>query len=180
MLMSSFRRILVLGAALTLVAGTSLWHHVRVRQFLESVYEQLRVGLPPALRRHDADLATSVLRLNFGRADLTYQFRIRHKARLLELSAEVRETEDENTRAAGMFSERLAELKARISPDIEIEEPSRTRTRLVSVVLLNPDLSQPISRSLTDEQATEAAKQMVRFVKTIESLSWDKAASRES
>lgn len=171
------RHSLIFGSALALVVHASLWHHVRVRQFLESVYRQLQERLPPALRRHDADLATSVLRLNFSRGELTYQFRICHKARLLELSAEVRDTTGESIRVAELLSERLAELKARVSPNIEIEEPSRTRVRVVYAILLNPDMSQPISRSLTDEVATNAAEQMGRFVKAIESVFGEQAAN---
>lgn len=180
MLIRTLRRALTLGAALSLAAEASLWHHVRVRQFLQSVYDQLPEHLPPALRRHEADLATSVLRLSFGRRDPTYQFRIRHKARLLELSAEVRETKGANANAANVFAEGLDELKALISPNIEIEEPSRTRTRLVEVIGLNPDLSQPISRSLTDEQATTAAEQMARLVAAVQSLLEERPAKRES
>ncbi len=169
------RQSLVFGSAVALVVHASLWHHVRVRQFLESVLRQLDGRLPPALRRHDADLATSVFRLNFSRGELTYQFRIRHKARLLELSAEVRKTNGESKRAAQLLSERLAELKARVSPNIEIEEPSRTRVRVLDVIPLNPDMSQPISRSLTDEVATGAAEQMGRFIRAIESVLGDQA-----
>ncbi len=151
-------------------AGIAFWHHVRVRQFIQSVYDLLCKELPGALRRHDAELRNSILQLRFPGESAVYQLRVRHKARLLEIGTEFRETQGEHERWRDRLAPSLSELKARAGPLIELEETSRTRTRLFENIHLNPDRKQPISRSLTDARALETAKRFARLIQAVEPL----------
>lgn len=159
------RHALIICLATALVASASVWHHIRIQQFVQAFAKDLRGRLPRGLRRQQPDLETSVLRLSSARGPVVYQLRVRHKARLLELSAETRDQP-----IAAQLEGRLPELKALVGAGVEIERPSRVRTRVVDAILLNPDLGTPISRSLTDEQASDAAERMGRLVSIVEQI----------
>ena len=164
------RPTLTLATFVLASAGIAFWHHIRVRQFIQSVYDQLRKELPAALRKHDAELLSSILQLRFRSESTVFQLRVRHKARLLEIGTEFRGTRGENEWWRDQLAQRLSELKARVGPSIELEETSRTRTRLFENIYLNPDQNQPISRSLTDAQALDTAKRLARFIQAVEPL----------
>ena len=170
MLARMVRPALASAALAMAVVGIAGWHHIRVRQFIQSAYDLLREELPEAFRKHDVELRTSMLQLRFHDENAVYQLRVRHKARLLEIGTEFRGTRDENVRWRDRLAEGLSELKARIGPLIELEETSKTRTRLFENIRLDPDQTQPISRSLTDAQALETAKRFARFIQAVEPL----------
>ena len=69
-----------------------------------------------------------------------------------------------------MLVNSLPELKANLGPEVEVEELSRGRAQVIDVIKLNPDLGQPVSRSLTDERAASAAARMGRFISVVEAL----------
>ena len=150
--------------------GIAAWHHIRIREFIQSVYDLLCEELPGALRKHDAELRSSMLQLRFQGESAVYQLRVRHKARLREIGTEFRGTRSENEQWRDRLAQRLSELKARVGPLIELEESSRTRTRLFENIQLNPDRKRPISRSLTDAQASETAKHFARFIQAVKPL----------
>ena len=164
------RRTFTLAALVPAFVSIAVWHHVRVRQFIQSVYDLLCEELPSALRGHDAEQLSSILKLRFRGESAVYQLRVRHKARLLEIGTEFRGTQDENERWRDRLAQSLPELKARVGPSIELEETSRTRTRLFENIRLDPDQNRPISRSLTDAQASETAKRFARLIQTVEPL----------
>ena len=164
------RAAFTLATLVLAIVGIAVWHHIRVRQFIQSVYDLLRKELTGTLRGHEAELRSSILQLRFRGESAVYQLRVRHKARLLEIGTEFRGTQGENERWRDRLALSLAELKARVGPLVELEETSRNRTRLFENIQLDPDRKQPISRSLTDAQAAETAKRFARFIQAVEPL----------
>ncbi len=153
--------------AVVWIAG---WHHIRVRQFIQSVYDLLHGELPPPLRRHDADLQTSTLQLRCRGESAVYQLRVRHKVRLLEIGAEFRGAAVEHQQWRVLLAQSLSELKALVDLLIELEEISRARTRVFENIHLDPDQKRPISRSLTPMQASQTAKRFARFIQAVRPL----------
>ncbi len=161
---------LKLAAVSALVAAAAFWHHVRIREFIQSVYDSLSDLLPESLREHNLQMRPSILQVYFGSPAVHYEVRVRHKKRCLELGLHFEGEREENHRWVEALAPHALEIQRRLGPNIELEEWTRKWTRLHESLPLDVDPKQPISRALTEELAGDIARRLARLIEVMEPL----------
>ena len=160
-------KLFALGA---LVAALAPWHHIRIRDFLTQVYDNVSKRLPKRLRKHEWRVRPSLLQLYFESPAVHYEVWVQHKTRSLEIGLHFEGEQEENYRWAAALAPRALEIQAQLGPNVELEEWTRRWTRLHESRLLDPDARRPISASLTPQVAEEVAERLARYIEVLEPI----------
>lgn len=151
-------------------AAAAFWHHVRVREFIQSVCDSLSELLSESLRAHSLQVRPSILQVYYDSPEVHYEVRVRHKNRCLELGLHFEGEREENHRWVEALAPHALEIQRRLGPNIELEEWTRKWTRLHESLPLDVDPKQPISRALTEELAGDIARRLARLIEVMEPL----------
>ena len=148
-----------------LVGWAALWHDslaVRIRDFLLLLYDALPQKLPEELREHRWRVRWSLLQVYFESAAVHYEVWVQRKARRIELGLHFEGDEEENHRWAQALATRALEIQAQLGPGLELEEWTKSWTRLHETLALSGDL--------TEELAEEIAGRLARFIEVLEPI----------
>ena len=151
--------------SLLLVARPALWHDsfaVRIRDFLLQVYDALPQRLPEPLRDHRWRVRWSLLQVYFEKTTVHYEVWVQRKNRRIEIGLHFEGEQEESYRWAQVLAPRALEIQAQLGPSVELEEWTRSWTRLHETLSLAGDL--------TDELALEIAERLARFIEVLEPI----------
>lgn len=157
-----------LATVSVLGAGLAFWHHIRVRNFLIAAQDELRKRLPTRLRRLPQELSPSILDIDSGVDGARYRLRVRHKARCLELGLQIEGDVDAVKRWAETLSRMAEAIQAQLGPNVQLEAVTRRSIRLEESLPLRGDPKAPVSESLTDEVAAEAAERLAQYIEVLQ------------
>ncbi len=135
---------------------------MRIRDFLLLVYDALPEKLPEALRQHQWRLRWSLLQVYFESPAVHYEVWVQRKAGRIEVGLHFEAEQEENYRWAQALAPRALEIQAQLGPGVELEEWTRSWTRLHE--------SRPLAGDLTDELAEEVAGRLARFMEVLEPI----------
>jgi hypothetical protein len=135
---------------------------VRIRDFLQLIYEAVAAQLPESLRDHEWRIRWSLLQVYFERSDVHYEVWIQKKARRIELGLHFECERDESYRWAAILAPRVLEIQSQLGPEIEIEEWTASWTRLHELRTFTGDL--------TPSLAEETARRLAQFITTLEPI----------
>ena len=148
-----------------LVAQPALWHDslaVRIRDFLLQVYDALPGRLPKPLRDHHWRVRWSLLQVYFEKTTVHYEVWVQRKARRIEIGLHFEGEQEENYRWAQALAPRSLEIQAQLGPNVELEEWTRSWTRLHETRSLVGDLA--------DDLAEEIAERLALFIEVLEPI----------
>ena len=135
---------------------------MRIRDFLFLVYDLLSKRLPEPLREHGWRVRWSLLQLYFGSPAVHYEVWVQRKARRIEIGLHFEGEREESYRWAEALAPRVLEIQAQLGPTVELEEWTRSWTRLHE--------SRPLAGDLTDALAVEVAERLARFIEVLEPI----------
>lgn len=143
----------------------SLWHDslaMRIRDFLSLVYDALSRRLPEPLREHRWRVRWSLLQVYFESTAIHYEVWVQRKARRIEIGLHFEGEQEENYRWAQALAPRSLEIQAQLGPNVELEEWTRSWTRLHETRSLVGDLA--------DDLAEEIAERLALFIEVLEPI----------
>ncbi len=135
---------------------------MRIRDFLLLVYDALPQKLPEALREHRWRVRWSLLQVYFERSVVHYEVWVQRKARRIEIGLHFEGEQEENYRWAQALAPHALEIQAQLGPSVELEEWTKSWTRLHETLTLRGDL--------TEELANEVAERVARFIEVLEPI----------
>lgn len=148
-----------------LVRRPALWHDgvaMRIRDFLDHVYDALPPRLPALLREHQWRIRWSLLQVYFDKPAIHYEVWVRRKARQIELGLHFEGEREESYRWAQALAERALEIQAQLGPNVELDEWTQSWTRLHE--------SRSLTGDLTKELAGEVADRLAQFINVLEPI----------
>ena len=142
----------------------AFWHHgaVRIRDFLLLVYDALSPHLPEPLRDHKWRVRFSLLQVYFERPAVHYEAWVQRKTRRIEIGLHFEGEPEENYRWAAALAPRALEIQSELGPAIELEEWTRSWTRLHE--------TRTLDGRLTEELATEIGERLAQFIEVLEPI----------
>ena len=135
---------------------------MRIRDFLLLVYDALPQKLPEALREHRWRVRWSLLQVYFERPVVHYEVWVQRKARRVEIGLHFEGEQEENYRWAQALAPHALEIQAQLGPGVELEEWTKSWTRLHETLTLRGDL--------TEELANEVAERVARYIEVLEPI----------
>jgi hypothetical protein len=141
---------------------------LRVHEFLIRVRELAEANLPPDLRRFDGRLRFSLLQLYHGDPRIHYEVWLQRKTGRIEVGLHFEAERDENYHWARVLSERAAEIQSQLGPAVELEEWTRSWTRLHQTL--------PFTH-LDDALAEQVAGRLGRLIGVMEPILEEEAAA---
>jgi hypothetical protein len=140
---------------------------MRSHEFLLRVRELAEARLPAAAPRFRGRLRPSLIQLYRGDPRLHYEVWIQRKTGRIEVGLHFEGEREANYGWAEALGRRVLELKATLGPDVELEEWTRSWTRLHQTVPL---------RKLDDDLAEEVAGILARLILVMEPVLAEEAA----
>ena len=135
---------------------------MRIRDFLLLLYDALSRRLPAALRDHQWRVRWGLLQVYFDSPTVHYEVWVQRKAGRIEIGLHFEGEQEENYRWAQALAPRALEIQAQLGPSVELEEWTRSWTRLHE--------SRPLAGDLTDELAEAVAQRLARFIEVLEPI----------
>ncbi len=140
---------------------------MRFHEFLVTVRERAEARLPAGAPRLQGRLRFGLMQLYRDDPRLHYEVWIQRKTGRIEVGLHFEGEPEANYRWAEALGRRAVELQARLGPDVELEEWTRSWTRLHQTVPL---------RKLDDDLAEEVAELLARFIEVMEPILAEEAA----
>ena len=140
---------------------------MRFHEFLLLVRELAEARLPADAPQLQGRLRLSLLQLYRDDPRLHYEVWIQRKTGRIEVGLHFEGEPEANRRWAEALGHRVLELKALLGPDVELEEWTRSWTRLHQTLPL---------RKLDDDLAEEVAALLARFIEVMEPILAEEAA----
>ena len=141
------------------------WHHtlaVRIRDFLIAVYDSLGKRLPKSLRDHQWRVRFSLLQVYFESPAVHYEVWVQRKTGRIEIGLHFEGEPEENYRWAAALASRSLEIQSQLGPAVELEEWTRSWTRLHE--------TRELGGALTVELAGEIARRLAEFIEVLEPI----------
>ena len=135
---------------------------MRIRDFLNLVYDELPAQLPEQLREHDWRVRWSLLQVYFEKPAVHYEVWVQRKARRIELGLHFECERDESYRWAEVLAPRAIEIQAQLGQNVELEEWTKSWTRLHETLHLESDLSEAL--------AADVAQRLARYIEVLEPI----------
>ncbi len=135
---------------------------MRIRDFLFLVYDALSKELPRPLRDHRWRVRFSLLQVYFGNPAVHYEVWVQRKIGRIEIGLHFEGDPEENYRWAQALAPRALEIQAQLGPTVELEEWTRSWTRLHE--------SRALEGDLTQELAQDVARRVARFMEALEPI----------
>jgi hypothetical protein len=148
-----------------LAASRDRWHHagaVRIRDFLIAVYESTKKRLPKPLRRHQWRARFSLLQVYFETPAVHYEVWVQRKTARIEIGLHFEGDPDENFRWAATLAPRALEIQSRLGGSVELEEWTRSWTRLHE--------TRAIDGKLDERLVEETAQRLCEFIEVLEPI----------
>jgi hypothetical protein len=133
---------------------------VRIRDFLELVYDRLPQHLPQPLREHSWRIRFSLLQVYFTKPQVHYEVWVQRKTGRIEIGLHFEGEREENERWAQALARRAIEIQAGLGPDVELEEWTASWTRLHE--------TRPFQRDLSEPLAAEVAARLGQYISLLE------------
>jgi len=155
------RSALLLAAA---VAFLATWHPagLRARDFLALVHDALARLLPEPLRDHRWRVRFSLLQVYFEQPAVHYEVWVQRKTGRIEVGLHFEGEQEANYRWAAALAGRALEIQAALGAGVELEEWTRSWTRLHETL--------PLAGDLTPELAEELAQRVAQYIETLEPI----------
>ncbi len=156
------------------VATRQLPHQSKVlrsHDFLIRVRELAEAKLPPEARRFDGRLRMSLMQLYHGDPRIHYEVWLQRKTGRIEIGLHFEGERDDNYRWAQILSERVLEIRSQLGPGAELEEWTRSWTRLHQTV--------PLAH-LDDALAEQVADRLAAMMRVMEPILEQEAAATSS
>jgi hypothetical protein len=141
---------------------------LRFHEFLIRVRELAEAKLPPEGRRFDGRLRISLMQLYHGDPRIHYEVWLQRKTGRIEIGLHFEGERDDNYRWARLLSERVVEIRSQLGPGVELEEWTRSWTRLHQTVPLT---------HLDDSLAEQVAERLARMIRVMEPILEEGAAT---
>jgi hypothetical protein len=135
---------------------------VRIKDFLNMVYDGLPDQLPKQLREHDWRVRWSLLQVYFEKPSIHYEVWVQRKARRIELGLHFECERDESYRWAELMAPRSIEIQAQLGQYVELEEWTKSWTRLHETIHMETDLNESL--------AAEVAQRLARYIEVLEPI----------
>ena len=135
---------------------------MRIKDFLNLVYDGLPGRLSRHLRDHDWRVRWSLLQVYFETPAIHYEVWVQRKARRIELGLHFECDRDESYRWAEVLAPRAIEIQAQLGQNVELEEWTKSWTRLHETLHLETDLSEAL--------ATDVAERLARYIEVLEPI----------
>ena len=140
---------------------------MRPHEFLLQVRELAEARLPADSPRFQGRLRFNLIQLYREDPRIHYEVWLQRKTGHIEVGLHFEADRERNYRWAEVLGRRVIELQVQLGPDVELEEWTRSWTRLHRTLLL---------RALDDELAREAADVLARFITVMEPILAEEAA----
>jgi len=146
-------------------------HHgaVRIRDFLLMTYELFSRRLAKRYRDHQWRVRFSLLQVYFESASVHYEVWVQRKTGRIEIGLHFEGEPEENFRWAAALAPRAIEIQSQLGPAVELEEWTRSWTRLHE--------TRAIDGKLTEALAGELAGRLAQFVEALEPILADERAA---
>ncbi len=135
---------------------------MRIRDFLSLVYDALPGQLSERLRKHDWRVRWSLLQVYFEKPAIHYEVWVQRKARRIELGLHFECDREESYRWAEVLAPRAIEIQAQLGQNVELEEWTKSWTRLHETLHLETDLSEAL--------AADVAQRLARYIEVLEPI----------
>ena len=135
---------------------------MRIKDFLNLVYDSLPGQLPVELREHDWRVRWSLLQVYFEKPSVHYEVWVQRKARRIELGLHFECEREESYRWAEALAPRAIEIQAQLGQNVELEEWTKSWTRLHETLHLESDLSEAL--------AADVAQRLARYIEVLEPI----------
>ena len=135
---------------------------MRIKGFLHLVYDGLRGQLPVTLGEHDWRVRWSLLQVYFEKPAVHYEVWVQRKARRIELGLHFECEREESYRWAEVLAPRAIEIQAQLGQNVELEEWTKSWTRLHETLHLEADLD--------DTLAAHVAQRLARYIEVLEPI----------
>lgn len=124
---------------------------MRIRDFLGMVPDLVGALLPPERRSFQWRLRFNLLQLFYQDPTIHYEAWVQRKAGRIELGLHFEGEREGNYRWAGCLADRLVEIQAQLGPSLEVEEWTRSWTRLHEIIpfrTLDESLAEQVAERL--------------------------------
>ena len=142
---------------------------VRIRDFLTLVYDSVPEQLPQSLREHQWRVRWSLLQVYFDQANIHYELWVQKKARRIEIGLHFECEREESYRWAEVLSHRAVEIQAQLGQKVELEEWTKSWTRLHETIHMETDLSESL--------AADIAERLARYIEVLEPILHEERAA---
>ena len=142
---------------------------MRIKDFLNLVYDGLPGQLPVELREHDWRVRWSLLQVYFEKPAVHYEVWVQRKARRIELGLHFECEREESYRWAEVLAPRAIEIQAQLGQNVELEEWTKSWTRLHETLHLDADLSEAL--------AADVAQRLARYIEVLEPILQEERAT---
>lgn len=144
---------------------------MRSHDFLIRVRELAEAKLPPGVRRFEGRLRMSLMQLYHGDPRVHYEVWLQRKTARIEIGLHFEGERDDNYHWAQILSERVLEIRSQLGPGVELEEWTRSWTRLHQTVPLT---------HLDDALAEQVADRLAAVIRVMEPMLEEEAAGMAS
>ena len=134
---------------------------MRSHEFLLRVRELAEARLPADAPRFEGRLRSSLIQLYRDDPRLHYEVWIQRKTERIEVGLHFEGEREDSYRWAEVLGGRVLELQSQLGPSVELEEWTRSWTRLHQTLPL---------RTLDDALAEEVAEVLARFITVMEPI----------
>ena len=135
---------------------------MRIKDFLNLVYDGLPDQLSKQLRDHDWRVRWSLLQVYFEKPSIHYEVWVQRKNRRIELGLHFECEREESYRWAEALAHRSVEIQAQLGQNVELEEWTKSWTRLHETVHMETDLSEAL--------AADLAQRLARYIEVLEPI----------
>ncbi|MCH7579106.1 MAG: hypothetical protein IIC91_08450 [Chloroflexi bacterium] len=142
---------------------------MRIQDFLNLVYDGLPGQLSAELRKHDWRVRWSLLQVYFEKPAVHYEVWVQRKARRIELGLHFECEREESYRWAEVLAPRAIEIQAQLGQNVELEEWTKSWTRLHETLHLDADLSEAL--------AADVAQRLARYIEVLEPILQEERAT---
>jgi hypothetical protein len=146
------------------------------RAHTEASLGALRALLPVRLRRHRSKLFPSLLQVYYGTPEVHYEVWVQRKPRAIEIGLHFEGERESNRRWADALAARAAQIQAALGPHAELEQWTRSWTRLHGTRPIVGEDWRP-KRDLTPELVREVAARLARYIAVLEPIVAKKRAT---
>jgi len=142
---------------------------MRMRDFLALVQERLGPLMPPELRPFQARIRFSLLQIYYWRPSIHYEVWPQRKMGRIEVGLHFEGEGEESYRWAAVLAERMPQVQAAASGELELEEWTPTWTRLHRSLPLG-DPSTGSGQALDEALAQEVAQSLATLIRTTQPI----------
>jgi hypothetical protein len=148
-----------------LLRREAFWHHgaVRIRDFLLLAYKAFSRKIAKRYREHEWRVRFSLLQVYFESTAVHYEVWVQRKTGRIEIGLHFEgDDPDENFRWAAALAPRAIEIQSKLAPSVELEEWTRSWTRLHE--------TRSIDGKLTEVLAAQTGERLAQFIETLEPI----------